>query len=78
MQPDGSNRVADLYEECGAMEKIEECQNHENEKVYEKALNIIETYFGEEEEEELDSTQGNAFAFGTAAPAIPASGGFSF
>jgi len=79
LQPDGSNPVADMFEECGAMEKIEECQSHENEKVYEKALDLIETYFGEEEEEEEDLAQGNAFSFGTAAPAaITATGGFSF
>jgi len=78
VQPDGSNPVADYFEECGGMEKIEECQSHENEKVYEKALELIETYFGEEDEEEDDMTQGNAFSFGNTAPAIPATGGFSF
>eukprot|EP00729_Bicosta_minor_P004527 gene4527-26539_t len=56
VQPDGSNPVADYFEECGGMEKIEECQSHENEKIYEKALELIETYFGEEDEEEDDMT----------------------
>ena len=51
LQPDGSNPIADIFKECGAMEKIGECQSHRffvNENVCEKAVDLIETYFGGE------------------------------
>jgi importin subunit alpha-1 len=44
-----------LYvEEAGGMEKIHECQTNENEQIYQRAYNIIEKYFGEEDM--LDNT----------------------
>ena len=46
LQPDGSNPIADIFKECGAMEKIGECQSHRffvNENVCEKAVDLIET-----------------------------------
>lgn len=48
MQPDGRNLVADYFKECGGLEKIKECQSHDNESVHKKALELIEPYFGEE------------------------------
>eukprot|EP00039_Didymoeca_costata_P019461 m.337620 g.337620 ORF g.337620 m.337620 type:complete len:527 (-) comp18185_c0_seq1:183-1763(-) len=79
-QADGSNVVADYFEECGAMDKIESLQEHENTGVYEKAFSIIEQYFSEEGDEELDMgptvEQTNTFSFAPA-PAI-AAGGFAF
>jgi HEAT repeat protein len=78
VQADGSNRIADFFEECGGMEKIENLQSHENEKVYEKSLALIEAYFNEEEEEE-ETAAGNAFSFGAALPITAGNeGGFSF
>jgi HEAT repeat protein len=77
---DGSNPVADFFDECGGMEKIENLQEHENTGIYEKSLSIIETYFGDDDDEaEFDEPQanGNVFAFSQAQP-IVATGAFSF
>lgn len=65
----GVNENSLYIEEAGGMEKISECQNNENEKIYEKAFNIISKYFSEEEEDFDDQglapqTYGDAFGFG--------------
>ena len=92
IQNDGSNPFADYYEECSGMERIENLQHHEDNKVYEKAHEIIDNYFADEEEDD-ESNQGgggfgqttfanvNALSFGTAPAALPvaaAGGGFNF
>jgi importin subunit alpha-1 len=38
-----------LLDECGGIEKLELLQQHTDNTVYEKALNIVERFFGEEE-----------------------------
>ena len=44
------HRVTLAIEECDGLDLLEKLQNHENELIYEKALNIIEHYFQNEEE----------------------------
>lgn len=72
------DRVGQMIEECGGLDKIEELQQHENETVYKKALEIIEKFFGAEEggEEVSSTTNGQAYDF-SAVNNMP-EGGFSF
>lgn len=63
------NENADAIERVGGMEKIFNCQQNQNDKIYEKAYQIIETYFGEEDdaidESMAPNTNGNQFGFGS-------------
>ncbi|CCK70787.1 karyopherin alpha KNAG_0F01190 [Huiozyma naganishii CBS 8797] len=63
------NENADAIERVGGMEKIFNLQQNENDKIYEKAFNIIETYFGAEDdvidESVAPQTAGNTFGFGS-------------
>lgn len=47
----GVNPYAVLIEECYGLDKIEFLQSHENMEIYQKAFDIIEHYFGSEEED---------------------------
>ena len=57
-----------FVDECDGLLAIEELQEHESEEVYEKTVNIIESYFGVdndfEEENLAPENDGNMFAFG--------------
>lgn len=57
-----------FVDEADGIRRIEELQEHQSEEVYDKAIQIIETYFGTEdgmEDENLaPMTDGNMFAFG--------------
>ena len=76
--PEAPNLFAQLIDEAEGLEKIESLQNHTNNDIYEKAMRILETYFGLEDDDVqniLPETQGDQFAFGGgAAP----TGGFNF
>lgn len=47
----GANPYAVMIEECYGLDKIEFLQSHENVEIYQKAFDIIEHYFGSEEED---------------------------
>lgn len=47
----GINHYAVLIEECYGLNKIEFLQSHQNIDIYEKAFNMIDRYFGSEEED---------------------------
>ncbi|CAH1101807.1 unnamed protein product [Psylliodes chrysocephalus] len=72
-------KVAIMVEECGGLDGIEGLQSHDNEKIYEKALNIIENYFSEggaDENLPAPNTADGQIQFAT--PTQVPSGGFSF
>jgi importin subunit alpha-1 len=48
---DGTNPYALKIEECGGLDKIEFLQSHQNEKIYKKAFQLIETFFSQEEDD---------------------------
>ena len=75
-----SNPYTDSIEEADGVRLIEELQHHANEKIYESAVRILETYFEGEDEDHGDLAprdDGRAFSFGV--PRAPiAVGGLDF
>ena len=41
----GVNKFSEYVEECGGLDMLEDLQRHDNEKIYEKAVKIIRSYF---------------------------------
>ena len=39
-------------DDCGGLDKIDQLREHKNTDIYEKAVKILETYFGAEDEED--------------------------
>ncbi|EPY49927.1 karyopherin Cut15 [Schizosaccharomyces cryophilus OY26] len=65
--PDKINLYAVYIEDAGGMDLIYELQNSANAEIYQKAYNIIERYFGEEDVvEDLEpDVAGDTFTFGS-------------
>jgi len=75
-----TDKVAMMVEECGGLDKIEQLQSHENEAIYHKALQIIETFFpdGDQVDDEIAPKAGETgFEFSAAESSVPQSG-FNF
>ena len=49
----GENPFVAKAEECGIVDHIEQLQMVENQKVYEKSINILETYFELEQQDDI-------------------------
>jgi len=47
-----SNKFAEIVEECGGVDQLELLQRHDNEDIYKKSVQILQTYFESEEEED--------------------------
>ncbi|CAA0843298.1 Importin subunit alpha-1 [Striga hermonthica] len=74
------NIFAQMIDDAEGLEKIENLQSHDNNEIYEKAVKILETYWLEEDDEQLVSSEGaqqSGFNFGDGALPVP-SGGFKF
>ena len=48
---DGTNPFVAVVEMCGGVDKIEDLQRHENHKICDMAVRILETYFGVDDDE---------------------------
>lgn len=72
------NPYAVYVEECGGMDKIEFLQTHENAKIYQKAYDIIENYFKEEDEPSGIAPSAGASSFSFKPPTAPQGGAFHF
>ena len=60
-----------FVDECDGLDKIEALQEHQNNDIYQKVIDIIEKYFGVEENENeniLPTIDGDCFAFGVSTP----------
>jgi len=69
---EGDNPMCIVIEEAEGLEKLEELQTHANDEVYQRAVRMLETYFGEDEsDDEEDGPQieegASAYSFGAAA-----------
>jgi len=71
------DKICVMIEEADGLDKLEDLQQHENETVYSKALNIISTYFAEEEEE-AEAGGSTEFKFSQPAQSSTSDAGFSF
>ena len=67
-------------EAAGGMDKIEQLQAHEQQEIYEKAMKIIEQYFGYADEDQslAPQVQGQNFGFGVTPGTQVPQGGFTF
>mmetsp|Transcript_16451 Transcript_16451/g.33332 ORF Transcript_16451/g.33332 Transcript_16451/m.33332 type:complete len:548 (+) Transcript_16451:75-1718(+) len=83
----GINKYAEFVEECGGLDLIEELQRHDNEEIYNKAVNILQIYFDTQEEGEDDpdlaptvssNQQQFSFGFGNGGADGGGPGGFNF
>jgi len=49
---DGTNPYTAIVEKAGGVDKLEELQSHNNYTVYKKSVDILETYFNAESDDE--------------------------
>ncbi|CAL0309266.1 unnamed protein product [Lupinus luteus] len=81
---EGMNLYALMVEDAGGLEKFENLQSHDNNDIYEMVVEILATYWLEDEDEDEDETMPPAdnnapggSNFGSNEPSVP-SGGFNF
>jgi hypothetical protein len=78
------NQYADIVEECGGLDKLEDLQHGDNRQIYDKSVSIIREFFGEEDPVAPGmvpvTTQSGMLAFGAPAAfgGAPGTQPFSF
>jgi importin subunit alpha-1 len=82
-QNGGTNPYTAFVDEAEGLTKLEMLQTHNNEDVYKKAVHILETYFGLDDDDDTQlvpdiSAGGQGFVFQGGGPAAPPPGGFTF
>lgn len=55
----GANPYVELVNECGGLDKIENLQEFDNDEVYKKAIEILESYWDEEDQNEAPIFRGS-------------------
>lgn len=78
LNPDSTNPFVAIVEMCGGVDRIEELQKHENPKIYDMAVKILEKYFGLEDEEDGDTMGDNPGGFTFNPNSGAPQGGFQF
>jgi len=75
-----TDKVALMVEECGGLDRVEALQSHENEAIYQKALQIIENFFpdGDQTAEGMGGPQETDNAFQFSEPQDLPGSGFKF
>lgn len=76
----GVNLYARYVDEAEGVDKIENLQSHDNNEIYEKAVKLLETYWLEDDEDQMmapGTEPGQGYAFGNNPAPVPA-GGFDF
>jgi HEAT repeat protein len=72
-------KITEAISNCGGEAAIEDLQNHQQQSIYERAVNMLETYFGMDEEENgeiVPDIQHGQYTFGAQGGAM--GGDFSF
>jgi hypothetical protein len=63
---------AKLFDECNGIDNLESLQEHPSNAIYQKTVKIIETFFGEDEQDDENlapgTTSSGTFGFGIASP----------
>ncbi|XP_077578040.1 importin subunit alpha-3 [Stigmatopora nigra] len=75
MADEKAETIANLIEECGGLEKVEQLQNHENGDIYKLAYQIIDQFFSSDIDDDTlapEPIQGGTYGFNSAN--VPAEG----
>lgn len=70
-----------IFVECGGVDRLTDLQQHENVPIYQRAVRVLETHFGDEEEADsavAPQVVAGGLQYGFGGPAAPPGGGGGF